>query len=216
MKTTSFLILAALLVSSCSSSLSKDSSFAASFQSLTLKDTTVFAVEIGASASASLTATDTIALEVFNKYVPDSLHEPIAHILEGGDPVIRKLGRFPLDAQYDGLGVDIQAFWFRNQSVLIYDKQRQQVMQIFPVAEFYGGDGGQILRQSWLLSANNIMKELIVRESEHALRMGENEEEPTDVYEEWVAKYIWQGERFVEQPIPDSLDLIQRFPIKWE
>lgn len=204
-----------LLLTSCTSRLPQASAFATSFPAITLKDTTIFAGEMGEGATASLKAMDTITLEDFNKYVPDSLHEPIAHILEGGDPVIQKLGRFPLDAYYDALAIDIQAFWFRNQSVLIFDKKQQTVIGLFPVAEFYGGDGGQILRQSWLLSKQNIMQALIVRESEHALKIEEASGEPQDLYAEWGARYLWQKNKFVEQPTSDSLALIKAFPIDW-
>lgn len=201
-----------LFLLSCTDRHSQDASFADSFSMIAAKDTLVFAVEMGEGTEATLPTMDTIAADVFNKIVPDSFRTKIEHILDGGDPVITRLGRFNLDADHDALGVNITAFWFRNQSILIFDKKKQQIVGLLPVAEFYGGDGGQILRQSWLLSSN---KEIIVRESQHALRMEENADEPTDSYEEWVARYHWNQGAFVEQPTPDSTDLIQHFKIDW-
>ena len=212
--TMKFLILLSplLFLLSCTSPSSQDASFADSFSMIAAKDTLVFAVEMGEGAEATLPTMDTIAADVFNKIVRDSFRTKIEHILDGGDALITRLGRFVLDADHDALGVNITAFWFRNQSILIFDKKKQQVVGLLPVAEFYGGDGAQILRQSWLLSSN---KEIIVRESEHALRMEENAAEPTDSYEEWVARYQWQKGAFVEQPTPDSTALIQHFKIDW-
>lgn len=205
-----------LLVISCTTPTPKHSAFADAFQVVPLKDTLTFSVEFEATASASLKPMDTIETETFYENVPDSMRIVIEHILEGGEPVITRLGRFPIDAQYDALGIDIQAFWFRNQSLLLFNKQLQKVTEVLPVAEFYGGDGGQILRKSWLLSRAGAVKTWIARESEHTLLIKENVDEPQDLYAEWVAKYVWQKNKFVIQPTPDSTALIQYFPIQWE
>ncbi|MFN7119902.1 MAG: hypothetical protein ACK4TA_24115 [Saprospiraceae bacterium] len=216
MKALYFLGLMGLLLVNCTPRPAKQNTFADFFPTLSSQDTLVFAVEAGAGTEASLASADTIATDTFYRYVPDSLRASIAHILDGGDPVIVALGRFDLDAQYEGLGVDIKAFWFRNQSLLVFDKQQQQVVGLLPIAEFYGGDGGQILRASWLIAAPDKEKMLLMRESQHALRIDENTQEMNDTYAEAVARYVWQNGRFAEQSVADSTALIQAFPVKWE
>lgn len=205
-----------LLVISCTAPAPKHSTFADSFQVIPVQDTLIFSVEFEATSEASLKPQDTIATPVFYENVSDSLRASIEHILDGGEPVITSLGRINLDANYDALGVDIQAFWYRNQSLLLFNKQLHKVTGLLSMAEFYGGDGGQVLRKSWLLGTANTDKTWIARDSQHTLSIKENEEEPQDLYAESVMRYIWQKNTFVVQPTPDSTALIQHFPVRWE
>jgi hypothetical protein len=214
MKATPFCLLV-VLIAACTTPPTKDRSFAEFFENRNSNDTLNFAVQAGQGMDAPLASRDTIATAVFNQNVSDSLRAKIAHILEVDEPVIASLGKFPLDDQHDALGVNIKAHWFLNQSLLIFDKKLQKVVDLLPVAEFYGGDGGQILQQSWLFQTPNGAKELLVRTSEHALRLKENAEQPTDLYTESVARYHWQNGTFLQQPISDSAGLIRQFPVEW-
>ncbi len=214
MKTIPVFLLSFMLLS-CSTPPPKAPSFADSFVAMPAKDTVLFAVAQGLGTEAPLPSADTLDTAVFYEQVPDSLRAMIEHMLASEEPVIVKLGRFPLDAQFDGLGIAIKDFWFLNQSILIYDKQLQRVTDLFPVAEYYGGDGGQVLRQSWWITAANGAQEWIVRDSGHSLILNDNAEEPEDVYSDVVARYVWQNGSFVLQPVPDSTALIQQFPVTW-
>lgn len=204
-----------LLFFSCTTPPPKALSFADDFQAMPAQDTLHFAVDAGLGTDAPLASADTLSEATFNRAVSDSLRLEIEHILEGGDPVIVKLGQFSLDEQYAGLGIDIKASWFRNQSLLIYDTKAQKVIDLLPVAEFYGGDGSQRLQSSWLFTNSDGSKNLIVRASWHSLQLDENSEEPQDIYTEEVAKYLWQNGHFVPQPVQDSSALIKAFPIDW-
>lgn len=215
MRTTLILAVVCLLTN-CTTPPVKAPVFTDFFKSIPAKDTLVFAVTEGEGTEAPLATVDTIATDTFYRYVSDSLRAGIAHILEAGEPVMVSLGRVGLDASHEGLGVDTKAFWFRNQSLLIYDQQQKKVTDLFPVAEYYGGDGGQILRASWLITKKNKPTELIVRESAHSLKITENADEPQDLYAESVMRYSWQQDRFVQQATPDSTALIQYFKITWE
>ncbi len=209
-------ILVALFFTSCQpkSASPADATFADYFKTPPFTDTLVFASKEWGSANETLpTMGDTISYVLFKKYVSDSLRTKIEHILDTEEPVILAAGRFPLDDQYDVLAVDISAFWFRNQSLLIFDKKTEKVIELLPVSEFYGGDGGQVLRKSWFVQTDG-KKQLFVRDSQHTLNV--QTDEPTHSYENSVSLYQWQASAFATMPIPDSAVLIQQFPIVWD
>lgn len=208
-------ILIALFFTACQpkSASPADATFAAYFKTPTFTDTLVFASKEWGSAGETLpTLEDTIPYTVFKMYVSDSLRTKIEHILDAEEPLILAAGRFPLDAQHDGLAVDISAFWFRNQSLLIFDKKTEKVIELLPVSEFYGGDGGQVLRKSWFVQTNG-KKQLFIRDSQHTLNV--QTAEPTHSYENSVSLYQWQASAFATMPIPDSAALIRQFSIVW-
>ncbi len=158
---------------------------------------------------------DTLPAASFFAQVPDSLLRNINHILETGDPLISHKRRFPLDENHDGLAVNINVFWFISQCILVWDKQTHQVTGLFPAAEFYGGEGGQVRRQSWLMNTPGGGKELIVRDSQHALILNETGDDATDVYDESVSRYRWQNGAFRQTAVADSAALIRRFGVDW-
>lgn len=192
---------------------STEKTFADSFKVPPFTDTLVFAAKEWGSAGETLpTLGDTISYELFKANVTDSLRTKIEAILNAAEPIILAAGRFPLDDQYDGLAVDISASWFRNQSLLIFDKQTTKVVDLVPISEFYGGDGGQILRKSWFIQTDG-KKQLFVRDSQHTLNV--QTDEPTHSYENWVSLYQWQSNTFATMPIADSAALIRQFPVVW-
>lgn len=209
------IFLALVLLAGCMACSPKKESFSETFQVLPFQDTLLFSVAQGLGTEAPLPNADTLVNAIFYEQVSDSLHAVIEHILSVEEPVIVKLGRFPLDAQFDGLAIAIKDFWFLNQSILIFDKQLQRVTGLFPVAEYYGGDGGQILQASWLIASNPKQPELIVRISQHSLQLQEDEADMKDVYVESVERYVWQQGAFVKHSTPDSTALIQKFPVEW-
>lgn len=194
-----------LLLSACGPKPQPSPTFADEFP-LAAADTLVFAVQEPRE--------DTLSPAAFFAQVPDSLLRDINHILETGEPLISHKRRFPLDENHDGLAVNINVFWFISQCILVWHKPTGTVTGLFPAAEFYGGDGGQIRRQSWLLNTPGD-RELIVRESQHTLRLDESGDDAIDVYDESVSRYRWQNGAFRQAAVADSAALIRRYGVEW-
>ncbi|HHM21671.1 MAG TPA: hypothetical protein ENJ20_06565 [Bacteroidetes bacterium] len=80
------------------------------------------------------------------------------------------------------------------------------------VAEFYGGDGGQILTGSYLLDYDgDADKDLVRLEMEHWIDA--STDPPVDKTNTHAALLLWDGRQFVQSPVADTADLIKRFPL---
>lgn len=215
MKIISFaLLLSVLTISACQKKpvSTESNDFLNYFKPLSPQDTLVFDVANDGNEDNEVPRRDTIPTALLYAQVSDSLREPISHLLEVDAPHFASLGRFALDEKQDALLVNLDVSWFKNQSLLIFDKNLQKVVALLPVAEFYGGDGGQILRKSWLITSDG-QKQWVARESQHTMQIKGDNEEPTHLYEDWGKLYTWQNGAFREVPVQDSAALIRQFPI---
>ncbi|MBK8558322.1 MAG: hypothetical protein IPL65_22490 [Lewinellaceae bacterium] len=112
---------------------------------------------------------DTIPNAVFFKELPANFLQEIDYLADANQALVLGLQRYHLDADNDVCLVDIQQFWFRNQSLLVYNHKKKSFTARITVAEWYGGDGGQILTGSWMFDYNDDgYKDLIIREIEHS------------------------------------------------
>ena len=91
-------------------------------------------------------------------------------------------------------------------------KKQQTFTERETVAEFYGGDGGQILTGSWLTDYDGDGKKDLVRlEIEHWLDV--SGDEPRDTTAERAVLLLWQNGKFV-QTAADTAELVKKYPIQ--
>ncbi len=180
------------------------------FQPLTAADTIYFSL----TSPRGMRATP-IPYDTFLVHVDTSLWKDINYIMDGEETSIVGLAHFPIDAQHDAYIVGLTYSWYGNTSLLIQNKRQGHFVDLVPVAEFYGGDGGQVLRNSWCFDADkNGTRDLVVRDSNHSLVIDENGDQ-RDIYEEFVSIYILEPKGFVNAEIADSNALIKQFPVDW-
>ncbi|GJM35942.1 MAG: hypothetical protein DHS20C18_49430 [Saprospiraceae bacterium] len=119
----------------------------------------------------------------------------------------------PIDNNFDGYLLELRQNWFVFKYLLLFSKKDQKFTNLLPLAQFYGGDGGQIKMESWIFKQGNGGPKMLTRTSEHALVMQDDEME--DTYDERVLLLEWKQGSFQEITIPDSSLLIETYPIKW-
>ena len=120
----------------------------------------------------------------------------------------------PIDEQFDGFLLEIQQSWFVFKYLLIFSKERKKFVDLIPLGQFYGGDGGQIRMESWLFKqGDNGYPRILVRTSEHSLQI--TEDGPEDTYEDQVHLLQWNKISFETITVPDAGQLIQAYPMKW-
>lgn len=207
------LILLASLWIACNRSVFKRHEMTAYFKSIEIGDTLLFNIH-----QTLFPQGDSIPFAIFSDEVADSLQQKIDYLLEPAETRLRALGRFSINQQYEAYWVDLHLSWFSNQFLLLFDKKEQDFTKLVTVAEFYGGDGGQILRQSWGIHLHSATQpsQIVIRDSEHAMIIEEGKEEPIEKYVESATLLEWQDNDFRELGIPDTLALIRRFPVQWE
>ena len=155
---------------------------------------------------------DTIPNSLFFTVLDSVLLSEINYIADSTDALVLGRQRFSLNDTTDLCLVDIRKSWFQHQSLLLFNKSRQAVTGRITVAEWYGGEGGQILTGSWMLDYDGDgHKDLIRREIGHSLLLMENDARDT-IYES-AALLRWSGGRFVESPLSDTALVVKQFPI---
>lgn len=175
-----------------------------------LSDTLRFEI---AEQSDTVLLGDTIPNALFFTTVPRELLQEIDHLADSASALVLGRQHFRWNDELEAYWVDIRQFWFQHQSLLLYDKRRQAFTGRVTVAEWYGGDGGQILTGSYLLDYDSDgQKDLIRREIEHAMIPGG--EEPQELTHESALRLLWRDGRFVELPAGDSSLLVKRFPLR--
>ena len=80
------------------------------------------------------------------------------------------------------------------------------------MAEWYGGDGGQILVGSWLFDFDGDGDKDIVRQ-EILHGMVPTDDEPLEYMKESASLLLWGDGHFMDTPLQDTASLIRRFPI---
>ena len=181
------------------------------FQTATPADTLRF--EIAEDGADAPTVGDTIPNILFFKTIDPAFLQEIDYIADSAQALVLGRQRFPLNDSTDACLVDIRQFWFQHQSLLVYDKRRQTFTGRVTVAEWYGGDGGQVLTGSWMLDYDGDGdKDLVRREIEHSSRP-DGDEVREDFYESALL-LMWEDGRFVEQPVSDTALVVKQFPIR--
>ncbi len=178
------------------------------FPLLPAADTLHFAIE---DPEARLTA-DTVPNALFFGAMPAEVIEKLAHAADTAESVVLARGRFALDAQYELYWADIRWVWFQHQCLLLHDKAQQRFTDHLTVAEWYGGDGGQILTGAWLTGLprhGNL--QIIQRQDAHSMRMVNDS--IAENLEQAVSLWRLEGSAFVPEHVPDRRAWIQRFAL---
>lgn len=199
---------------SCTPKHSADFTLASQFPLTTMRDT--LHLELSDDA-VSAQLGDTLAQALFFQTL-DTLLQPIDYLADSSSCTAIALQRFELNQQYDACLVQINQFWFKHQSILLFDKAQQKFTQRTTVAEWYGGDGGQILTGSWLFDYDQDGdKDLVRRVIEHS-SMPNEEGGIEEKMAESAELLLWQKNAWVKVPVKDSIDLVKRYPIHsaWE
>jgi hypothetical protein len=182
------------------------------FQPTAAADTIIFEVEHEEGRVAALG--DTIPNALFFTEINAALLSEINHVADSAEAVVLALQRFPLNAEVEACVVDIRQHWFQHKSLLLYDRRQKAFTDRVTVAEWYGGDGGQVLTGSWLVDYDGDgQKDIVRRDIQHTLRPDENGEAIDETYESALL-LVWRAGRFVEQPLSDTMLVVKRFPIR--
>lgn len=182
------------------------------FPTLTLPDT--LHLEVSSVDTDEVAPGISISNGLFFTALDTAWLQDIGHVADSSEALVYGKGHFPIADGFDAYWVEIRQHWFKHQSLLVYDKQRRVLTDRITVAEWYGGEGGQILTGSWLFDYNgDEQKDLVLREIEHAMQMLENGE-VIESNTERAKLLAWQKDRFVISETADSLELVRRFPIQ--
>ena len=169
-------------------------------------------VEISEEGEATVSA-DTIPNALFFSEIPASLLKEIDYLADSAEALVLGRGRITLDAALDGYWVEIQQFWFKHHSLLLYDTRLRQFTQRVTLAEFYGGEGGQVLLGSWIFDYDGDGdKDILRREIQHAtIPVADSVDVRTA---ESAALLLWKNRKFVDAPLKDTLEAVRRYPIR--
>lgn len=144
--------------------------------------------------------------------IDTALQRKFEQVLDTSEMVVAGKDRVVLNEDFDACLLDIHQFWFRYKMLLLFDKKHNSFTDLVTVAEWYGGDGGQILTGSWLFDYDGDgQKDLVLRQIEHSMHVTEDGE-PQESNTENASLLLWKNGKFAASTA-DTANLIKRFPI---
>ncbi|MBC7774292.1 MAG: hypothetical protein H7246_02555 [Phycisphaerae bacterium] len=178
------------------------------FPSLPLRDT--LHIEI---ADENTQAGDTIPNRLFFTSIPSALLQQIDYLADSSQAIVLGRQQFPLGNNISAYWVEVRQFWFQHHSLFLYNKSKRQFTDRITVAEWYGGDGGQVLIGSWMFDYDGDgKKDIVRREIQHS--MIPKDDEPLEQLSESASILMWKNGRFVDTPFQDTAAVMRRFPIR--
>lgn len=198
-----------LILSNCRTPIpSPDSALLAYFQASPLGDT--LHIEI---SNENPLAGDTIPNRLFFTSIPPALLAQIDYLADATQATVLSRKKFSLEGNISAYWVEIRQFWFQHHSLFLYDASKRLFTDRITIAEWYGGDGGQVLTGSWIFDYNGDgKKDIVRREIQH--NMIPNDGEPVEQIFESASLLLWKKDHFKDTPFQDTAALVRRFPIR--
>ena len=154
-----------------------------------------------------------IPTSAFFRKMPTRLMNEIQYFDNTAPLYVYARGRFPLTEGKEALLADLRQNWYQHQSLFVYDAAADTITARTTVAEFYGGEGGQITTGSYLLDLDGDGdKDLVRREVERWIDTSGGD--AVENFANYVSVFHWKDGDFRETPITDSAALIAAFPIQ--
>jgi hypothetical protein len=156
---------------------------------------------------------DTIPNRLFFTSIPADLLEPIEYLADSAEATVLSRQHFRLNDQVSAFWVEIRQFWFQHHALFLYNESKKAFTDRITVAEWYGGEGGQVLKGSWIFDFNGDgNKDILRREIEHSMIL--NDGEPLEQFFESADLLLWKNGRFEETPFQDTASLVRQYPIR--
>ncbi len=156
---------------------------------------------------------DTIPNRLFFNSIPPVLLEQIDYLIDSSASIIIARKQFLLNDTISACWVDFSLSWFRHHSLFLYNRSKRQFTDRITVAEWFGGDGGQVLTGSWVFDYNGDgKKDIVRRDIQHGMTL--NGDEPVEHTFESATLLLWGKGHFIDTPFQDTAALIRRFPIQ--
>ncbi|MBK7407984.1 MAG: hypothetical protein IPJ40_07830 [Saprospirales bacterium] len=115
---------------------------------------------------------DSIPPELLWAELDSALLAQVAYGPDLENLVVVGRGYWMQDSTHRACWMQVEQFWWKFQYALIYDTQKGIFTSLQPLAEFYGGEGGQIASVSWVFDRNGDGDpDILTRASEHFLEI---------------------------------------------
>jgi hypothetical protein len=159
---------------------------------------------------------DTIPNDVFFTAMPTGFLQEIDYVADSSAALVLGRHHFPLNDSIEAYWVEIRQYWFQHHSLFLYDKFRKKMVGRATLAEWYGGDGGQVLMGSWVFDFNGDgRKDIVRREIQHSILP--DADEAQEYTEEKAFLLRWNNSQFEETEKTSLLQTkegVKRFPIR--
>lgn len=150
---------------------------------------------------------------IVEKALSESLLEKIG--FQTGDTKYETIMQYSLGDNYTACILNANESWYKQQSLLLYNNSKKVFEDVVSLSQFYGGDGGQIVIESWLYTEGEEYF-LYQKESSHAMVLVDTSSEPEEFLSESSSLYKWKGNSFESIGMKDSVALAKRFELSWE
>lgn len=164
----------------------------------------------------SPTLGDTIPNSLFFSEIPAAFLQEIDYLADSSAALVLGRGRFSLNDSIAAYWVEIRQHWFQHQALLLYDRQRKMFVDMVRLAEWYGGESGQILVGSWLFDYDGDgQKDIFRREIQHS--MVPVDDTVLEHTGEMAELLRWEKGKFratVAEPFSENGTGSKRFPIR--
>jgi len=149
----------------------------------------------------SLHVPDTIPNQVFFTTIPSKLLREIDYLADSSQAIVLGRLQFPINHRISAYWVEIRQFWFIHHALLLYDRSKREFTERITLAEWYGGDGGQVLIESWMFDYNGDGKrDLLRQETHHSIQF--DGDEPIEQTQRSETLLLWGNRRFKQVGVP--------------